>query len=174
MNIQDNFLNEEEFTKIKEILSPDGTCLLPWVFTSINSKSIFGAGRILPDDKYNYYISHLFYDYHNGIGQVTSPFFKMMDPLLAKLQPRSLMRIKANVYFWKDKFIEHGYHIDFPVDSTTAIFYANTNNGYTKFEDGTIVESVANRVVTFPTLTRHTSVNQTDEAYRIVINCNYI
>ena len=32
---------------------------------------------------------------------------------------------------------------------TTSIFYVNTNNGYTKFEDGSIVESVANRMLIF-------------------------
>ena len=45
MNIQDNFLNEEEFTKIKEIFPTDGTCPLPWVFTPINSK-ILGVDKL--------------------------------------------------------------------------------------------------------------------------------
>ena len=179
MNIQDNFLNEEEFTKIKEIFPTDGTCPLPWVFSPINTKAAEGdgqhTGNVTPtDDKYNYYISHLFYSYHNGWNTITSEYIKCMQSIVAKLRPRVMMRLKASVYFPKDKHIEHGYHQDFQWDSTTSIFYVNTNNGYTKFEDGTIVESVANRVVTFPTPIRHTSVSQTDTGYRITINCNYV
>ena len=180
MNIQDNFLNEEEFTKIKEILSPDGTCPLPWALTPINTKAVEGdgqqAGNVTPtDDKYNYYISHLFYSYNrDGWNTITSEYINYMRPLVAKLRAKAMMRLKVSVYFCKDKHIEHGYHQDFQWDSTTSIFYVNTNNGYTKFEDGTIVESVANRVVTFPTPIRHTSLSQTDTGYRITINCNYM
>ena len=172
LQLQDNFLNEQEFTQIKESLFPENNKLkLPWTFGPINTNLKNG---IVAAPKYNYYISHIFYDYHNGWNTITSEHFECMRPLLVNLKPKVIMRIKANVYFWKDKPIEHGYHTDFPFDSTTAIFYVNTNNGYTKFEDGTIVESVANRVVTFPTPIRHTSVSQTDTGYRITINCNYM
>ena len=57
--------------------------------------------------------------------------------------------------------------------SSTSIFYVNTNNGYTKFEDGTKVESVANRMVTFPSNMKHTGTSCTDERIRVVINFNY-
>ena len=56
---------------------------------------------------------------------------------------------------------------------TTAIFYANTNNGYTKFENGLIVESVANRMVFFSADMKHTGTSCTDEKTRVVINFNY-
>ena len=56
---------------------------------------------------------------------------------------------------------------------TTSILYVNTNNGYTKFEDGTIVESVANRLVSFPSNMKHTGTSCTDEKTRVVINFNY-
>ena len=49
----------------------------------------------------------------------------------------------------------------------------NTNDGYTEFEDGTKVESVANRLVTFPANLKHTGTSCTDEKTRIVINFNY-
>ena len=56
---------------------------------------------------------------------------------------------------------------------TTSIFYVNTNNGYTKFEDGTKVESVANRMLTFPANMKHIGTSCTDEQTRVVINFNY-
>ena len=55
---------------------------------------------------------------------------------------------------------------------TKPIFF-NTNNGYTKFEDGTIIESIANRFVSFPAELRHTGTTCTDKNTRIVINFNY-
>ena len=56
---------------------------------------------------------------------------------------------------------------------TTSIFYVNTNDGYTLFEDGTKVESVANRMLSFPANMRHTGTTCTDQQIRIVINFNY-
>ncbi len=71
--------------------------------------------------------------------------------------------------------IETPLHIDvmFP-GSLTAIFYMNTNNGYTYFEDGTKVESVENRLVVFPSYFSHAGATCTDEQRRVVININYI
>ena len=56
---------------------------------------------------------------------------------------------------------------------TTSIFYVNTNNGYTEFEDGTKVESVENRLVTFSLNMKHRGTSCTDEKTRVVINFNY-
>ena len=56
---------------------------------------------------------------------------------------------------------------------TVSIFYINTNNGYTKFEDGTIVKSFANRLLTFPSNLKHCGTSCTDERTRVVINFNY-
>ena len=55
----------------------------------------------------------------------------------------------------------------------TGILYLNTNDGYTEFEDGKIVNSVANRFVEFPSNILHRGVSQTDTEWRSVINFNY-
>ena len=57
---------------------------------------------------------------------------------------------------------------------TTAIFYLNTNNGYTEFESGERVESISNRLLEFPSSCRHRATGQTDTDKRIVLNFNYI
>ena len=49
----------------------------------------------------------------------------------------------------------------------------NTWDGDTMFEDGTIVESVANRFVTFPNHTEHTGTPTSNSYYSLVINFNY-
>tara|TARA_Y100000401_G_scaffold71988_1_gene58052 strand:+ start:1482 stop:2111 length:630 start_codon:yes stop_codon:yes gene_type:complete len=57
----------------------------------------------------------------------------------------------------------------------TAIYYLNSNNGGTKFndKDGLFVQSKANTLVKFPTLTPHAGVWCTDAKLRFVVNMNY-
>ena len=92
---------------------------------------------------------------------------------LAKLKIAALIRVKANLNPRTHKIIKHGFHVDLPYPCTTAIYYVNTCNGFTEFEDGTVVESVANRFVTFPSSLKHTGTTCTDQKARIVINFNY-
>ena len=111
---------------------------------------------------------------------------------MAKADVQSIWRIKANLLTKTPNIIENEFHVDMgrvykdgvEIDSsgghkkllkqsTTSIFYMNTNNGYTKFEDGTKIESVANRMVSFPTNTQHKGTSCTDQKTRVVINFNY-
>ena len=115
------------------------------------------------------YFSHRSYDQQT----ITSEWFSVLGPILRELNPKSLVRVKANLYPRTKVIEEHGYHTDFPFECTTSIFYLNTNNGYTKFEDGTVIESISNRLLTIPTLWKHTGSSSTDEAGRISINVNY-
>ena len=99
---------------------------------------------------------------------------------MEKIKAVSLWRIKANLLTRTPNIVENSFHVDMtklPEEKlkqwTTAIFYVNTNNGYTEFEDGTKVESVANRMVTFPANLKHRGTSCTDEKTRVVINFNY-
>ena len=49
----------------------------------------------------------------------------------------------------------------------------NSNDGYTLFEDGTKVESVANRLVRFPASIKHTGTTCTNANRRVLINFNW-
>ena len=110
----------------------------------------------------------------------TSPFLEILTPIINKIESISLGKIKANLLTRTPNIIENTFHIDesgWPEEKlkrlTTSIFYVNTNNGYTKFEDGTKVESIANRMVTFPTNMKHKGTSCTDKQTRIIINFNY-
>ena len=103
-----------------------------------------------------------------------------MKSIIDIINPIAVIRIKANLLTKTPNIIENEFHIDLNDLSeeklkqvTTSIFYVNTNNGYTKFEDGTKVESVANRLVIFPANMKHTGTSCTDEKIRVVINFNY-
>ena len=68
-------------------------------------------------------------------------------------------------------------HIDLIGQSSpqkTAIFYVNTNNGWTEFKKGGKVKSVANRIVIFDSQLYHQGYTCTDQKRRVVMNFNWI
>ena len=118
--------------------------------------------------------------------QKNSVHSKILQPILNKYRCISIARIKANLQlankepivsdYHHDYFYHHGDRKEIPEPAlTTLIYYVNTNNGYTEFEDGTKVASLENRLIEFPNDNpkgRHRGVSQTDSYYRAVINFN--
>jgi hypothetical protein len=136
----------------------------------------FYADRIVfEDDVDKFQFIHAFYDNHMPM----SPFSNELDSIINIIQPFSIVKIRAKLLTRTPEIVESTFHVDIPLSEenlkqwTTSIFYINTNNGYTKFEDGTIVESVANRMLSFPANMKHCGTSCTDERRRIVINFNY-
>ena len=106
----------------------------------------------------------------------------MLMPVINVLPILTAWRIKANLLTRTSTIVENEFHTDIGTlvkkpeklaQWTTSILYINTNNGYTKFEDGTKVESVANRLLTFPANMKHAGTSCTNERVRVVINFNY-
>ena len=94
-------------------------------------------------------------------------------PLLDRCGAKHVVKIKANLLLKTREVIPHVFHVDTAVDCTTIVYYLNTCDGFTHFEDGTKVKSVANRLVIFPSQTYHGGTSCTDETKRVVINFNY-
>ena len=164
MKIEDNFLKQEEFDKIQKLMGEPSP--FPW----------FYADRIVfEDDVDKFQFIHAFYDNHMPM----SPFNNELDSIINIIQPFSIVKIRAKLLTRTPEIVESTFHVDIPLSEeklkqwTTSIFYINTNNGYTKFEDGTIVESVANRMLSFPANMKHCGTSCTNERRRIVINFNY-
>ena len=177
MKIEDNFLKQEEFDKIQSFILGDNS-RMPWYYASL----IDIPSENEKNDASKFQFIHLFYVGLNEF--LPSPFLEKLDPIMIKLKTVSVYRIKANLLTRTPNIVENTIHVDIGnlkepwleeklAQWTTSIFYVNTNNGYTKFEDGTKVESVANRMVTFPANIKHTGTTCTDEQARIVINFNY-
>ena len=126
-------------------------------------------------DNFPWYWSGVLSDYNRY--QLTNPFqgesFHILIPLLSKMETTDIERIKANCQIKTDSIIEHPFHVDGPVVCNTSIFYLNTCDGYTKFEDGAIVNSVENRLLTFPSQIKHCGTTCTNASRRMVINFNY-
>ena len=58
--------------------------------------------------------------------------------------------------------------------SMSSLYYMNTTDGPTMFKDGTAVECIANRLVTFPVYYIHASTTPTNQNVRFVMNLNYL
>ena len=153
----DNFLSKEELKSIQDVmLGAD----FPWFF-----KNTISDAREIIDD---YYFVHMFY-----VKTITSSFYNILDPIIQKLDVNALVRIKGNMHPNVNKFVENNKHTDFSFQHKGAIFYVNTNNGFTILEDGTKIESIENRLLMFDPSKLHNSTNCTDEKRRVNINFNY-
>jgi hypothetical protein len=169
IKITENFLPKEKFKEIHDkIFAQNFTWYLAHDVVSDEPK--WGATC---EDIYNWQLIHTFYESPATLSEAINT----MNPIMKIINPQLLIRIKANLTPRADKVVEHGFHRDVepPVPgATTSILYFNTNNGYTKFQDGTKVPSVANTFVTFPSDMKHTGTTCTDQKFRSVINFNYI
>ena len=162
MKIIDNFLDEDEFKVIQQYLTNDSFSwnLLPSI---ANNKQGL--------DQYQFV--HTFFDISKPSLQNYSNF---LTPLFNKLQAKYILRVKANCRPRTTQGVLSDYHVDMSLNQQTAIFYLNTNNGYTKFQDNSFpdVPSVANRLLTFYGGLKHCGCSATDSNYRILLNINYI
>jgi len=109
---------------------------------------------------------------------IISPAFQFIKPILDKEEVIGLSRIKANCLIKTEEQIifDWAFHTDFSDlgdEAITSIYYVNSNDGKTIFEDGKYVESKANRFVRFPHKLKHTGTTCTDEDRRVIINFNY-
>jgi len=170
IKVYDNFLDIKVFLKMQQIILGQD---FPWFGADVLSPEDPDS-EIAVEDKHNFQFYHMFFmnPYHQ------SPALDVIKPLLGELQPMFLIKAKANLNPVTDKHIEHGMHVDISKNissqSYTAVFYLNTNNGYTRFKTGEKVESVSNRLVVFPREMQHTGATCTDERARVVLNLNFI
>ena len=110
--------------------------------------------------------------------------------VLDRLGILHLMRAKMNVQFRTKENIPSQMHVDISsceyhrgetdtdelsgVGVKTAVLYMNDCDGGTLFEDGTFMESKANRLIEFPRELKHAGVTTTNAPRRTVLNLNYI
>ena len=155
MDLRDNYLKKEYLDHLDLNFNSDS---FPWFW----NKKISTA-----DDINNYHLSHVFYNDN----KINSKFFPLVGDFIPLLKPKSLIRIKANLTVKTEKQIIFKKHRDQPFDCKVAIFYLNSNNGYTLI-DNKKIKSIKNRMVFFPNCW-HSSATATDQPNRIVINFNY-
>ena len=164
VTVIDNFLDQQEFVSLQEFFLGGS---MPWYTTTILLEKDAKDSNLSYQD--NFQLFNLMYSNYSPQSDL---IFKI-NPLIKKINPVAIVRIKANLNPRTSKIVEHGYHIDYR-NLTTCIYYLNTNDGYTLFEDGTKIESKENRLVEFNSNLSHTGTSTTNSPFRVVLNLNYI
>ena len=97
---------------------------------------------------------------------------QIIDNFLPEEEFNSIQSLIMGIEFgWF--YTDGASYIDYP-DGKTAVFYINTNDGYTEFESGVRVSSVANRVCIFDSNLEHRGTTHSEGGHqRVVVNFNY-
>jgi hypothetical protein len=159
-----NFLIKEDFLKISKLLNSED---FPWYYNNYKIK------ESITHKLHEFQFTHTFYS--NNI--IKSNLYYIIEPILKKINPLAILRIKSNLTTNQKKTIPYGMHTDFNLkqkDIKTGIYYVNTNNGKTIFENGNKIISEENKFVFFPHHLKHTGTTHTNTKTRIVINFNWI
>tara|TARA_S200000501_G_C20852990_1_gene756516 strand:+ start:1483 stop:1965 length:483 start_codon:yes stop_codon:yes gene_type:complete len=158
MIVKDNILKKEDADYIESFLSG---FYFPYYINQI----------VPPKNVKDYQMTHIFFDDNT----IKSDFFNILKPILNYLKPKALVRIKTNLIYKSNTINIHGYHTDYNYKNLkTAIYYVNTNNGFTIFKkDSNKIISEKNKILIFDSSEEHSGTNCTDKPFRIAINFNY-
>jgi len=156
MNIYKNFIDKDHCNKINKVmLSLD----FPWFYAPYQNKT---------DSSFMF---HCFY----RDDKINSGFYYLIEPLLKKLNIKKLINIRANLSLKRP--MKSNWHSDFEnlehiLQSKVALYYVNTNNGYTAFKNKK-VKCIKNQMAIFDGGLKHQANYQTDTDTRMVINFCY-
>jgi hypothetical protein len=156
MIIKDNFLDKTDLLKIKNLVEGSD---FPWFYFPSMSYT---------DSKDGSWFGHLL-----CTPGVVSNFLDYFNVLFQKMDVTKLLNAKVCCMLFPNT---SDYHVDKwskEMNHKTAIFYLNTNNGYTEFETGEKVDSVENRLLIFNCNKIHRGKNQTNKERRLFLNINY-
>jgi hypothetical protein len=161
IEIVDNFLDQNVFETIKSSIYNNID------FPFYIQKGISGMVGLTEN---NYYLIHLLY----WKNKPNSVHYDLILPILEKISPFAINRIKVNFYPVTPTIEKHPFHFDSHYSHKGCIFYLNTNNGKTIFETGEEIDSIENRMLFFDPTKKHASTTCTDDCIgRFNINFNY-
>lgn len=182
IEVYDDVLSEKDFLTLQNVVMKNrGKSRFAWDW----SDDVINPEDTMCDELDHYQLSHTFFflgpprsNPNLKPKAYQSPHIGLIKPILRfpKLNFEAPVRVKANLNVRTTEIVRHGFHIDNPMpNGMTAIFYVNTCNGYTEFEEsGQKVQSKENRLCVFPTPTRHSGTTCTDWKRRVVININFL
>ena len=170
----DNVVSENAYQNLTQAIFG----LLPLTLSPIVARDTLDINEKLNN---NIQFSHFFYLNHQPQGE----HIGLLKELIDFLKPLAIIRIRLNITLPTEKIIKHDLHWDaadsvynnnsIPLKNcTNSIYYLNTNNGYTFFEDGTKYISKGNSLITFNNSLKHSGTTCTDAAFRAVLNFCYV
>jgi hypothetical protein len=167
IEVIDDYLPLEQFQEVQRQLLNTSW---PWYFNDV----IDSAEESDVSNLSKFQFTYAFFHRKNWVNSGE----KVIWPLTQSINPIAWLRIKANLNTWTPDPAINSFHIDQvgmgEIPFYTSIFYVNTNNGKTLFKNGTEIQSIANRLITFPGTLMHTGCSCTDAKRRVLINFNYI
>ena len=149
-------------------------CLENWLWHYCPRKTKQGEFN-----KYNYQMTHMVYSPLEGYSNVWSDAEPIVSAINNHAEISAFRRVKANLQLVQPERVYSDFHHDYgngevgDSNMWVGIYYLNTNDGYTELEDGTKIESIADRMLFFPSTVKHRGVSQLDEMERVVINYNF-
>lgn len=153
-----NFLSLEQFKNLQnEIFHED----FPWRLR-----------KSMTDTDNNIYFTYSFFN----DGSINSDLHNfLIRPILNQLNFKAVIEVRANMFLNKI-FNYSGWHTDNNWNSTTAILYLNNCNGGTELkikEKIKFIKAEENKILIFPSDTKHRVCTSTDADRRYIINFNY-
>ena len=167
----ENFLPQKQADEIESVMiNPpkpiDPAPVFPWFYMPHPTDN---------KDSEMPFFTHVFFDH---IGMNKDEYFKGIDKtILNRLEKEDmkgmdLLRVRANLYLRQPKHVFSEPHRDHFIDHKVAIYYVNTNDGYTLLDEKIKIPSIKNSVLVFDG-GQHRAVSQTDEKVRVIINISY-
>ena len=156
MKIIKNFLEEKDYKNIKETIFSDS---FPWYFYEQSVTNI----------PISQFVHTVFWKQ-----KISSNAYNLLDPILNKLNPLTLLKIKVNLNYKTETVIETGEHTD--IDNKnflSAVFFLNNCDGYCRIKDKKVY-SENNKIVIFNSNEKHTGTTTSNSSRRIVINIIYL
>jgi len=169
VKVYDNFLSKESHEHLCKVM------ILNQEFSMYFHDNVINT----IDEKFNFYwnwyATHTFYlddrpvsDHYDVLKNILG------NKVMEVTNTKTFTRIRLNFYPYTETLKEHSRHIDKDYSHTAGIYCLNTCDGFTRFEDGSIVESVANRFYTFDGSQQHNSSTTTNSKGRYNINFNLV
>ena len=170
MKVIDNFYSKKSFNKIVDMFESRAT---GWTL----SHGITKLEDLSLSLDYYMFVHPIYSDLCPQSGWFDELINDIQPPLheLLGVNLSLISRIKCNLYPRTEVINKHPWHFDSDkLKLRAALLMINTCDGYTGFEDGSKVESVANRLVLFDATKLHHSTSTTNASYRMTLNINYV
>ena len=180
MKIIDDFLPESDWQNNYNLFMTED---IKWTYKQV------------PQDPSSFFFQYIFTGFSNRYTQDEVSFISPADniqekeiphysiaiePILKNFEYEKILNARTNLFTRMPNNYSYtandgaGLHNDHGYDFkyTTMIYYINTTNGGTFFENGEEVQSKANRLVVFDGHMLHRHIYQSDEKIRVATNIN--
>lgn len=151
--IIDNLLDLEDLDRIKSII--------------LDREFLWQVKEFKEEEKLFLELCH----YKNN--EPLSEFYNDLVPIMKKIEVLGLVEIRSNMYFGDVYLKSYKKEKNYNFSVGTAIYYLNSNDGYTLLQDGTKIESRENRIVLFEEDSFYYETNCTDNTCRVNVTFNY-